>query len=169
MRQNIENNPLKLGDTVLKENSEYSYLGDIIHMDGLSSSIFATIKKREGRSIAAINEINTIIEDCRMKSIGGALAGLEIWELALVPSILTNADTWLEIDEESIKALDNLQYTMCRYLLNTPRSTAKPFLLWDLGLLKMENRIIMKKLNLYHHIINLPNKDLANEIINLQI
>ena len=132
IRRDIINHPLTLGDTILKEKSSYNYLGDVIHMDGVSKSALATIKQREGRIINAINEVKSIIEDCRMQSVGGALAGLEIWELAFIPSILTNADTWVEIDTESIKILNNLQYMMYRNLLNTPRSTTKSSGILDL-------------------------------------
>ena len=57
---------------------------------------------------------------------------------------------------------------MLRYLLNTPRSTPKPFLLWDLGCLTMENRIIKQKLNFFHHLVNLPDTALAKQMVNIQ-
>ena len=104
-----------------------------------------------------------------MKAVGGTLAGLEIWELSFIPSILSNAETWVDIDENSIKILNNLQNMMFRYLLNTPRSTPKPFLLWELGSLSMENRIIKQKLNFFHHLVNLPDSSLAKEMVNVQI
>ena len=104
-----------------------------------------------------------------MKAVGGTLAGLEIWELAFIPSILNNAETWVDIDQNSIKILNNLQNMMFRYLLNTPRSTPKPFLLWELGCLSMENRIIKQKLNFFYHLVNLPDTTLAKEMVNVQI
>ena len=36
-------NPLTLGGVVLNEKVQYKYLGDMIHKDGLSASINATI------------------------------------------------------------------------------------------------------------------------------
>ena len=71
IRQDIKINPLTLGESELKEKDSYSYLGDVIHMDGLSSSVYATIKKIESRTISAIKEVKSIIEDCRMKAVGG--------------------------------------------------------------------------------------------------
>ena len=74
-----------------------------------------------------------------MQIVGGALAGLEIWEIALIPSILTNADTWMEIDKNSIDILEDLPNFIYRCLLATPKSTPASFLLWDLGFLKILN------------------------------
>lgn len=94
IQKTIAKRTLNLGGTILKEKDHYKYLGDEIHKDGLSASINATIKGREGRIIGAIIEVRSILEDCRLQSIGGSLAGLEIWELALIPAILNNAETF---------------------------------------------------------------------------
>ena len=97
------------------------------------------------------------------------MEGLEIWELALIPSILNNAETWTNIDEEAIKKLESLQNLMFRGILSTPKSTPSAFINWDLGLIKMSNRIIMKKLNFYHHLLNLPDNTLAKQMPKIQI
>ena len=103
------------------------------------------IKDRQFRISAAIREVKSIVDDCRLQIVGGALAGLEIWEIALIPSILTNAETWVNLNEKSLINLESLQNFMFRCLLSTPKSTPPSFLLWDLGCLKMKNRIIKKK------------------------
>ena len=47
--------------------------------------------------------------------------------------------------------------------------SSKPMLYVDFGILKMKNRIIQRKLNLLHHLVNLPDNTLAKEILNAQI
>ena len=99
----ISKKPLSFGGIILKEKEHYKYLGDSIHREGLSASVNATIKEREGRITTSIIEVKSILEDCRLQTIGGSLAGLEIWELALIPAFLNNAETWTNIDDTSVK------------------------------------------------------------------
>ena len=88
--------------------------------------------------------------------------------MAYIPSLLNNCETWMEVDEETINKLDNLQNTMYRTLLSTPKSTPPPALAWDMGGISMKLRIMQKKLTFMHHIINLGKESLAKEIYNVQ-
>ena len=76
-RKNLANN--------MKVSNEEKYLGDQIHGDGLAASVDATIGKRSGKVTKAINDIQAVIDDCRSSAIGGITAGLDIWELAVIP------------------------------------------------------------------------------------
>ena len=73
--------------------------------------------------------------------VGGIAAGIEIWELAIMPFLMNNSETWVEISLKTIDHLDNLQNMFYRYLLATPRSCPIPALLWETGGLLMEHRI----------------------------
>ena len=95
--------------------------------------------------LASFNiESRAIIDDCRMNSVGGLSAGIEIWELAYLPKLLNNSDTWVEIDDSTIEKLENLQLMMYRVILNCPKSTHHAALLWDMGGILMRLRIIEK-------------------------
>ena len=106
-----------------------------------------------------------------MQTVGGTLvlAGLEIWELALIPAILNNAETWVHISKKSTDMLEDLQCMMFRYLLGTPRSTPPSILLWDLGATKMSNRIIQKQLMFFHDLLNLPDDALSKQVLIIQL
>ena len=69
------------------------YLGDYLSNTGLSDSAHKTMLKRKGQSIACINEIRAIIEDCKSGVLGAITVGIEIWELGIIPFLLNNADT----------------------------------------------------------------------------
>ena len=124
---------------------------------------------REGRTSSAIIEIKSIIDDCKLQVIGGALVGRDIWEIALVPSLLTNAETWVNISKNTIEKLEDLQIKMFRSMLGTPKSTPPSIILWDLGSVKMEYRVMEKKLNYFNELVNLPEDTLAKEILKVQI
>ena len=65
--------------------------------------------------------------------------------------------------------LNDLQNTMFRIFFNSPRTTPKMALWWDLGAFPMEYRIKEMKLNLLYYILNLEDTELSKEILEEQI
>ena len=107
------------------------------HKGGLSASVEATIKERSGRVKIGIFETVAILEDTRMQVLSGVLGVLEIWEIALVPVILNNCETWTDISEQSIMELENLQLLFFRMVFQVAKSAPKPIFLWDPNALSM--------------------------------
>ena len=126
------------------------------------------MQNRSGRISLNIVESRAIIEDCRVNAVGGLLAGLELWEMAILPSLLNNCQTWINISDESIKILEDLQNTMYRTLLSVPRTCPIPALCWDMGALQMRLRIKQKKLEFLWHLNNLEDGTLAKEMLEVQ-
>ena len=151
----------------MKETFQEKYLGNQIHHLGNSESVLATIRARSGQVSTAIFEIKSVIEDCRAHSVGGIMAGIEIWEVSVIPFLLFNSGVWGEIPKRGIDMLDNLQYTFYRYLLATPRSTPSPALLWETGGLTMKCRVDLRKLTFYHHLMSLDGSAVAHRVANL--
>ena len=137
-------------------------MGDQIHQLGNSESVLATIKARAGQVSAAIVEIRSIIEDCRANTVGGIIAGLDIWEASVIPFLLNNSGVWGEIPKKALDKLEDLQVKFLRCLLATPRSTPTPALLWETGSLTMLDRINTRKLMFYHHVMSLDTSAVAS-------
>ena len=123
-----------------------------------------TISDRYGKTSAAIIEIGSVINDFRIDAIEGLNAGLDIFELCVIPSLLNNSDMWVEIESASTKRLEDMQNMMFKNLFAVPHSVPTPSLRSDLGCLAMEERIDKRKLNLLFHLRNLETSSLANEI-----
>ena len=168
IENDLEVSPLTLCGEPMKTVPAEKYLGDMISCNGLAASVEATVAKRRGQVFSNILEIKAVIEDYRATVVGGVAAGIEIWELAIMPFLMNNSETWVEISPKTIENLDNLQNMFYRYLLATPRSCPIPALLWETGGLLMEHRIAKKKLLFYHHLVNLPEDTLASEVATLQ-
>ena len=117
------------------------YLGDYLHSAGLGKSTEATITKRYGPCLTSILELKSVIEDFRMHSLGGIKVGLEVFNLAILPKLIFNADTWFEIEDKSIKRLEKLQTILLRCLFSVPNSTPATALNWDCGFLSVEYRV----------------------------
>ena len=84
-------------------NTDRDYAG---HMPAL---IELTIKRREGIIKKSIFEIKSIVEDCRSQVNGGIETGLMLWESCIIPYMLCNASTWLQIKQKDIYELSKLQ------------------------------------------------------------
>ena len=61
----------------------------------------ATIQERFGKIKGAIYQTKQIIETIQMQAIGGMMAAKQLWEGAIVPSLLSGAGTWIGITPES--------------------------------------------------------------------
>ena len=164
LEKQIETSPITLAGLPMKKTDQEKYLGDQIHQLGNAESVLATIKARKGQVSAAIFEIKNVLEDCRADTIGGICAGIDIWEISVIPFLLNNSSVWGDIPKAAMDQLENLQNTFYRYLLATPVSTPIPALLWETGGLTMAHRVKMRKLLFYHHIVNLEDSAVANKV-----
>ena len=169
VEQELEANPLMLGDITLKKAKSQKYLGDILHEDGLKASVAATVKDREGRTKGSIYELRAVCTDFRMQILGGMVGAIDIWEAAILPSLLHNSGTWVDISEETLKKLDSLQNLFVQVLLKLPHSTPLPALRGVTGLLGMKWRIWREKLMMVDAIRKLDEDTLAKEMFDEQI
>jgi hypothetical protein len=87
VEEELKDNPVYLTNFKLNIKSSEKYLGQTIQTN-LSASAFETVKQREGKLKGAAMEVKAIIEDYEMKAIGGLAAAWELWERALLPSLL---------------------------------------------------------------------------------
>ena len=128
MKTALEENPLYLCGTEMKEKVCDKYLGDYVHSMGTQASVFCTVSNRAGGISNCIKESRAIIDDCRVNSVGGLVAGIDIWELAILPSLLNNCQTWINIGKDSLDMLEDLQNKMYRTLLCVPKTCPLPSL-----------------------------------------
>ena len=57
----------------------------------------------------AIYEVKSIVEDFQMQVRGGMMSALELWEKAMVPSLLSGARTWIVATNDEYDRCDKLQ------------------------------------------------------------
>ena len=83
-----------------------------------------------------------------MQAMGGMIAAWELWERALVPSLLSGAGTWFGTDggKAAIDICDQLQNFYWRIMLAVPESCPKLALRCETGMLGMKWRIWQEKL-----------------------
>ena len=75
-----------------------------------------------------------------MQSVGGCQSALDLYETCIIPSLLSNAGTRVEISDKSVKLLDKIQDTLGKVLLLLPASAQGASLRAALGLVGMKWR-----------------------------
>ena len=143
--------------------SSEKYLGQTIQSN-LSVSAFETVKQREGKLKGAAMEVKAIIEDYEMKAIGGLAAAWELWERALLPSLLSGAGTWLGKIDNTVKRCNQIQNFYWRVVCNVPESCPKLALLCETFNVDMKYRIMNQKCQLLLQIKGLDKEALARQI-----
>ena len=165
LNNELKETPLTLYGQKMIQKKKEKYLGDFLHGGGLAASVRATVEARAISLRSGAAEVRSIVEDCRSRCLGGLEVGLEIFEIAYIPALMNNAQSWIDIDKDTIGMLEDLQCNFLRILLATPASTPRAALVWDCGTLKMKFRIMQMKLNFLHCILTQSEDSLAHQIL----
>ena len=162
IEKELEDNPILLSGVPMKVKSKEKYLGEIL-CSGLAESIDATVDKRKGQALLAINEIASIVNDTRAKTIGGIEVATEIWDLAILPYLLNSSGTWIGMKKSTLEKMNRIQNKFLQRILQVT-SAVIPLMYWDLGQMIMVNQILKRKLLLIHHISHLDTNSLAFKV-----
>ena len=73
---------------------------------GLAESVAASVSKRIGTVTRTIYEIRAVIEDCCSNESGGIKAGMDIWEMAVIPMLTFNAECCGCVYENTMEKVD---------------------------------------------------------------
>ena len=116
----------------------------------------------------AIFETKSIIEEFRMQAVGGMMAAWELWERAMVPSLLSGAGTWTGITSTEIERLDKIQDFFWRVMLRVPESCPRIALRAETRMIGMKHRVWQEKLLLLRRIKNKNRQSLSRKIFEEQ-
>ena len=98
---------------------------------------------------------------------GGLLTGLTLWESCIIPFLLNNASSWVQLKKKDMDKLSKLQNYFLNTLLNTFNCPI-PIMYLDLDILSIQSRILKEKLLFFHHICSLPQESLAYQVLKVQ-
>ena len=108
---------------------------------GLVESVEAYIEERVAKIKGSIYELRALIEDFRMQAVGGVESAIELYESCIIPSLLSDAATWMEIRKEIEYKLDAIEDLFGRVLFQVPQSTPRLATRAALGLQGMRWRV----------------------------
>ena len=121
--------------------------------------------------MGAMNESKAIMEDFQMQAMGGMAGAWDLWERAILPSLLANCGSWIGIGAKTYKTLNETQNTYLRMIYACPPSTPRLALRTQAALLDCEHRIWVEKTSLVARILhsNLEEVNLCREILHVQL
>ena len=85
----------------------------------------------------------------------------------MIPFLLNNSSTWINIKKRDIERLTKLQNLFLFSLLRVNHCPT-PIMYFDLAMLSISSRILKEKLVLFHHILCLPEGAVARSILEIQ-
>ena len=97
------------------------------------------------------------------------MSAWDLWNMAIVPSLLSNCGIWTEIDTKSVQKLDEMQEAFIRRIMQVPISTPKVSLRSETGLLSMKLRIWGEKIKMVLAIRKMDKTFLARQIYEEQV
>ena len=168
LENQVKNKPLELCGQKMIEVKVIKFLGDYISFE-LQDSVYKTVLKRMGLARQAMYEIRAVVEDTRASHLGGINVALSLWEGAVVPMLLYNADTWGIISNKTWKLLNSVFNDFYRCLFRIGSGCPIVGFYWHCGDLFVENRILQMKLNFLYHLENLEDGALAKEIYKIEV
>ena len=169
VKMETDEHPVMLGKAIISEKKEETYLGDVFSSLGLTESVAATVSEKTGKVKGSIYELRELMEDFRMQSIGGIEAAIDLYESSIVPSLLANCATWLNMDKKIEDKLDSIQDLFGRVLLKAPQSTPRLAVRGALGLQGMKFRVWQEKVLLILAIREQEEGCLAKEVLEEQV
>ena len=138
--------PMRMGNEVIGNAVKEKYLGDWIHELGCRESISTTIKERIQKLISKSEEIIQIAESPLMGALGDSTVAIRLFEAQIIPALLFNCESWVDISNTHLTELQNFQDKFLRKLLWMPPTTTKAILHWDGMMETMRWRIAKKKI-----------------------
>ena len=147
VKKELQEMPLQFGNCFkMKQSKEEKYLGQMLHEDGLSASVAATVNSRAGRFRGACFEIRSVIEEFTMQAMGGMETAKILLERALLPSLLHGAGNWIRMSKKTEDQCDDLISLFWRLMFKVPESTPKISLIAETATVRTKWRIWQEKL-----------------------
>ena len=169
VRRQVADELIMFGSFETKEKTVDKYLGDMFSSEGLGDSIMKTIQDRAGKVKIAMMEVQGVMEDFRMQAVGGIMGAWDLWNSAILPSLLSNCSTWTELPTKAVDFCEELQNLFIRIILQVPVSTPKVALRVETGMLGIKQRIWIEKINLALFIKQSGKSSLAGRIYREQL
>ena len=102
--------------------------------------------------------------------VGGRVRGaIEIFTACIVPSLLANCGTWVEVSDKTIRKLDGILNMFVKVLLRLPSSKPLPSYRVEMGMLGMKWRLWEEMLRLVTAIQQQEGEVLARDVLDVQV
>ena len=160
-----ENCPsLKVHEHNMKESEREKYLGDIVDSNG---KVQATIESRTKKGQGIITEIMSIINEIPFGEHQTEVA-LKLREAMFINGMLFNSESWHGVTKANVAALEVVDQSLLRAILNAHRGTTKEFLYLETGAVPISWILPQRRINFLKHILTRNKKELLRKVFEAQ-
>ena len=139
-----------VGKEVMKRVEEKTYLGSIVQNNGKNDK---NIQDKINKAVGSINKIISAINE-RPYGRHTFKAALLMRQGLMLSSMLTNAETWINMLETDITKLTMPDTMLHRQILSSTGNPSKVFMSLELGVVPVRYVLMAKRLNMLHYILN---------------
>ena len=150
----------KIGEMVLGNVTEYTYLGETITADG---KLTAHIKKKEAAAEGLLQQTVTIAKESVLQKTKMTVL-LKIYNMCIIPAVTYACETWNQT-ERIKKTIQGIQNRCLRRVLKVPDSTPIPALLWDTGCIDIYSLVGKRQMGYLHRVLRMPDHRLTRKIM----
>ena len=149
----------------MKESDDEKYLGDIISYNGKNTK---NIKARVDKGIGNVKQIMSILQEVCFGKFQFEVA-IILRNSLLLSSMLTNAETWVDVKKSEIVELEQVDENLLRSVLEAPSSTPKEMLYLELGIVPIRFIMMSRRLSFLHYIMNQKEDSLLYNFFQAQL
>ena len=149
---------------IVGETDEYKYVGLWVNKLG---NLKLHLDKKKGNVKGQISELKSLASYFNVGLVYINVR-LELFEICVIPSILYNIEGWNHITKVEIKQLEMIQHQALCILLDLPKTTPYIALLNELGMWRMEERLMYRRIMLYHNILHSDDSRLIKKMVEEQ-
>ena len=162
-KETIKELELEIGEKKIGRTYEYKYLGDVYNeKGGNESKIIGKETKLEGM----INDVKTNSSKWILGKSSTQIR-LMLIDTIITPTILTNTETWHDINQKEEKLITSIHHKILTRCLELPISTPYYGIISETNMMPYVDRIWKRKYMFYHRLINSKDRK-AKDILDIQ-
>ena len=151
----------KVKSGAVTETDEYKYVGFWVNKQG---NCQLQILKKKGKIKGEVIALKSVASYHNMGETYINVR-LELYDACIIQSLLFNMEAWCQQSKGEIKKLEQVQAKTLCTLLELPKSTPYIGLLSELGIWRIEEKMMYRKLMFYNNLVNSDDRRLAKRIV----
>ena len=141
MREQLTRDPMAIQGHPIKLAESDTYLGMVIHQEGVKASIEATFKQRKGKAWGKVPAIKSLVSHPQLLNEGWLGAAVAIIQGIIPPTMLYSCEVWMDLTKVFIEDIEKNYKAMIYSILNIPTNTCYAAVMAEIGLMKAKHML----------------------------
>ena len=150
-----------LNGAPLERTDRHNFLGTWIDKSGKCE---LNIKKRKEKCEMVLTKVLQMASQNKVGNLSTTIK-IELYTVIIIPILLYNMEAWGNMTEGNLKSLEQIQASFLKRLLKLPKTTPYLGMLYEIGVWRIVDVLLYKKMMLLHNIIHSDDKRIIKRII----